>query len=592
MKLNLTQFFSTKVLGGFGSALLLAGFLQAQNTQPNLNAGLVASYPFNGNANDESGNRRNGTVNGATATTDRFGAAGKAYAFNGRAYIATTFGFDSTGTRPGLPNFARTISLWFNTDSVQSAEKVFVFSYGGAGQCGTSYEQAINTNLRSLTAPRTFEAQKGCNLSVNAAGPSANTNTLSGWHHWVVSITADSIPKINQYLDGTLFSSANYTGGSYTSVPFNGTLFIGSAINADGLTNTAVAGTVAPNKFTGKLDDVRLYNRALSATEVLALKNLTPNCTTPATPRITYSGSTRITCAGGTVSLSAPAGYNSYLWSNGATTSQINVNTAGTYSVKVFSGNCSSASSAAVTVTTALTTPAITASTSLANGIATACYGTSVTFSAPAGYTGYAWIKDSTFLGRSRTFTATTAGTYKLIAYNGACTTAAASVKLVYQAGPPTPAITGVSNTPICPGVTTATLSAPAGYAYLWSTGATGQSITVRQAGTYFVTVYNYNTACGTRSSPVTITARPCRLSADNNDLAEASEISFYPNPASSEVFVNGLANGAEVSIFNSLGQLVKNLVYEKGNSIKISDLAQGLYFVKTENHITRLMVK
>ncbi|MGK5093982.1 hypothetical protein WDW89_18465 [Deltaproteobacteria bacterium TL4] len=45
--------------------------------------GLVAYYPFNGNANDESGNWNNGTVNGATLTTDRHGNANKAYSFDG-----------------------------------------------------------------------------------------------------------------------------------------------------------------------------------------------------------------------------------------------------------------------------------------------------------------------------------------------------------------------------------------------------------------------------------------------------------------------------------------------------------------------------
>lgn len=47
-----------------------------------LNAGLVASYPFNGNTNDESGNGHNGIVHGATLTADRFGSANRAYYFN------------------------------------------------------------------------------------------------------------------------------------------------------------------------------------------------------------------------------------------------------------------------------------------------------------------------------------------------------------------------------------------------------------------------------------------------------------------------------------------------------------------------------
>ena len=45
--------------------------------------GLVAYYPFNGNANDESANSNNGTVNGATLTTDRDGNANSAYSFDG-----------------------------------------------------------------------------------------------------------------------------------------------------------------------------------------------------------------------------------------------------------------------------------------------------------------------------------------------------------------------------------------------------------------------------------------------------------------------------------------------------------------------------
>ena len=45
--------------------------------------GLVGWWPFNGNANDESGNGNNGTVNGATLTADRFGNANSAYSFDG-----------------------------------------------------------------------------------------------------------------------------------------------------------------------------------------------------------------------------------------------------------------------------------------------------------------------------------------------------------------------------------------------------------------------------------------------------------------------------------------------------------------------------
>ena len=52
-----------------------------------LNDGLVAYYPFNGDANDESGNGNDGTVNGATLTLDRNGVADSAFDFDGDDFI-------------------------------------------------------------------------------------------------------------------------------------------------------------------------------------------------------------------------------------------------------------------------------------------------------------------------------------------------------------------------------------------------------------------------------------------------------------------------------------------------------------------------
>ncbi|MEN9333736.1 MAG: hypothetical protein RLY35_916, partial [Bacteroidota bacterium] len=62
---------------------LIGTSVTAQNLPAYLPAnGLVAWYPFNGNANDESGNGNNGTVNGATLTMDRNGNASGAYGFS------------------------------------------------------------------------------------------------------------------------------------------------------------------------------------------------------------------------------------------------------------------------------------------------------------------------------------------------------------------------------------------------------------------------------------------------------------------------------------------------------------------------------
>ena len=81
--------------------------------------GLVAYYPFNGNANDESGNGHNGTVQGPTLTTDRNGAASKAYTFDGtndQIHVQNT-----TGIPAGAAN--RTWSAWFKTSWGQAQPK-------------------------------------------------------------------------------------------------------------------------------------------------------------------------------------------------------------------------------------------------------------------------------------------------------------------------------------------------------------------------------------------------------------------------------------------------------------------------------------
>ncbi len=63
------------------SLIITLGFSQAPSYVPA--NGLVGWWPFNENANDESGNGNNGTVNGATLTTDRNGNVNSAYSFDG-----------------------------------------------------------------------------------------------------------------------------------------------------------------------------------------------------------------------------------------------------------------------------------------------------------------------------------------------------------------------------------------------------------------------------------------------------------------------------------------------------------------------------
>jgi hypothetical protein len=80
-------------------------------------SGLIAWYPFNGNANDESGNGNNGSNYGATLTADRFGNANKAYSFNGSTdYISIPLSIPAV--TEAFDGF--TISGWINLNTLGS----------------------------------------------------------------------------------------------------------------------------------------------------------------------------------------------------------------------------------------------------------------------------------------------------------------------------------------------------------------------------------------------------------------------------------------------------------------------------------------
>ena len=76
--------------------------------------GLVAYYPFNGNANDESGNGNHGKVNGAILVNDRNGNPGKAYSFDGINQSIEVEDSDSLDIKQGQ---SLTISIWVKLDS-------------------------------------------------------------------------------------------------------------------------------------------------------------------------------------------------------------------------------------------------------------------------------------------------------------------------------------------------------------------------------------------------------------------------------------------------------------------------------------------
>ena len=93
---------------------LLGALLSANAQVPNYvpSNGLVGWWPFNGNANDISGNGNNGTVNGATLSNDRYGQSNAAYAFNG-----TSQWIDIANSTSLNPTSQLTISVWVESSA-------------------------------------------------------------------------------------------------------------------------------------------------------------------------------------------------------------------------------------------------------------------------------------------------------------------------------------------------------------------------------------------------------------------------------------------------------------------------------------------
>jgi hypothetical protein len=201
--------------------------------------GLVAYYPFNGNANDASGHGYNGTVYGATLATDRFNNSNSAYLFvsANTNYIQLNSPVGNFGTS----NF--TISVWTKRNTVAGWE---IFA-----------QRLNNGNWDSMWWELTFGGFSVSESMSNHSFINGGVDTLRN-NVWYNFIGVRESNTIKLYVNGELYGS-------------NTTALIQNVINTS---NTLIGCTiwgVPVQLFDGKIDDIRLYNRALSAAEIQSL---------------------------------------------------------------------------------------------------------------------------------------------------------------------------------------------------------------------------------------------------------------------------------------------------------------------------------
>jgi len=220
-----------------------------------INFGLAAYYPFNGNANDESGNGNNGTVFGATLVLDRFGVTNKAYEFNGSAnsYIQTL--------RAGPTQTNISVSFWYKEDPSR-LHATYIMQYGG--DSWGSYFGAVN----NWWAAGFNGSCYGPGLVTGGNGITRNsisTIDVQKWHH-VVIILPSQAPDIKSskiFLDGKELiqecSYANY-GSPSPSISATRPIRFGKGWEF-----------VDKYFYKGSLDDFRFYNRIISQEEIIYL---------------------------------------------------------------------------------------------------------------------------------------------------------------------------------------------------------------------------------------------------------------------------------------------------------------------------------
>jgi len=201
---------------------------------------LMAHYPFNGNANDESGNGNHGTVHGAALTTDRFDSENSAYSFDG-----TDDNID-LGTGLGLVNNADNLTLaaWIYPYEVSHSGTGRQYTIVGERLGGNNYQFAVMDDALYFS----FWSD-GNELSF---GGREGQIRIDEWHFVAVTYDGTTVKLyINEELDFTYPASGDIDG-------HHSTLLVGSWSGTNGM-------------FNGKIDDIVIFNRALPEEEIISL---------------------------------------------------------------------------------------------------------------------------------------------------------------------------------------------------------------------------------------------------------------------------------------------------------------------------------
>ncbi|MDX2195323.1 MAG: LamG-like jellyroll fold domain-containing protein [Cytophagales bacterium] len=575
---------------------------------------LVAHYPFCGNANDVSGNNYHGIVNGATLTANRFGTPNSAYKFDG---ITNNIEVPFTEITKKF-----SVSIWFKPetgilDNSYSGPITFLntsdFQVFNPIIMGPDYGPSLIGKTAVCTRPNTSFSYQTCAYE-------SEIMPLDQWHHFVYTFDKDDMLKI--YRNGVLTASQDV---NYDDI--------------DNVLTKIVIGTAAcgPNcAFKGDIDDIKIYERVLSDTEILALYSesdisccgaiLIPTITGTATACVNSTKTYTVTNVPG----------NTYTWSAaGGTVSaadnqaDITWDAVGTQYVYLTAANECGISADTLTVEVSNTCPII--SGNIIGSSSVLPGGTySYKISPIVNATSYVWLvpADATILYGQNTDSIVvqygTAGTFIAVKAINDCSGSYYKYLPITGLTAQTPPANGVINlTSMCSDNPAATRrwrvrnNSAVAYLVRWDVvgaGQTGFVLAAPNTDTFFETlaVSGPNTTriwvgtklVNTKASGGATCATPqpaqCyilgtggRQEADMYVINEVSaDINIYPNPSTGIINVAGGAVGDAIQIFDAMGKVVYSNIITAARDIEVSIDIAGIYLVKVGAHCQKFVIE
>lgn len=265
----------TNTLTRFCLLVALVCLALGASAQTSLTNGLIAHFPFLGNANDHSGYANHGTPINALLTADRFNDPNSAYALNGsnaritapnQAYLTFPNGEFSISTWAAFASMPDPVMFLVGMDNGRGDHPKWILAYG---QLALPAPPGYSDNYVYFATTGGFGSGMGYFLASTRHEPE-----LGSWHHYLFTKAGTDYTL---YIDGFVATGATNYMNDHDVLRAGIT---GPAAIVSGITAPLTIGEAEGGGFVnGKLDDIRIYSRALSPSEVQQLYLIEGLCT-------------------------------------------------------------------------------------------------------------------------------------------------------------------------------------------------------------------------------------------------------------------------------------------------------------------------